>query len=273
MAVTYNASAHVAIIGCGTIGRQVALLYVQHDRDVILYDTTESVANEALRWVKSQLNQTPEQLERLKVAFELKEAVEDAWMVIECTPENIDAKSRLMKTLDGLCGSKTIITTNSSTIRSSILVKGIATEGQRRILNTHYFPPAHSPLVELMSCGNTSPDTIEFLLQDLRKLGRHPFLCRADSTGFVANRIWAAIKREVMMVLADGVASPTEIDGIFKSCLHVQRGPCELMEEVGLETVCEIEEIYLEGRKWLPRYPLDFFRQNYVEAAYTNLRS
>ncbi|RAK81931.1 3-hydroxyacyl-CoA dehydrogenase family protein [Aspergillus fijiensis CBS 313.89] len=264
--MAYRDTKHVAIIGCGTIGRQVALVYVQHNRTVTLYDTNEDVAQDALHWIESQLNQKADQPNHVKITRDLEDAVENAWMVIECIAEDIDAKKQLLNTLSSLCASNTIITTNSSSIRSSALVEGITAASQRRILNAHYFPPAQGPFVELMSCGQTSPDVIESLTQELREIGRRPVVCQADSTGFIMNRIWAAVKREIMMVLADGAGSPTDIDAMLKQAMQAKYGPCELMDLVGLQTVCDIEEIYLKERTYLPSYALAFFRENYVES-------
>ncbi|PYH83344.1 NAD(P)-binding protein, partial [Aspergillus uvarum CBS 121591] len=257
---------YVAIIGCGTIGRQVALVYAQHNRKVTLYDTNKDVAQDALHWIELKLEQNSEQPNLVKTARELKDTVENAWMVIECIAEDINAKKQLFNTLSSLCASNTTITTNSSSIRSSVLVQGIVAASQRRILNAHYFPPEQGPFVELMSCGHTDPDVIEFLSKELRGIGRCPVVCQADSTGFIMNRIWAAVKREIMMVLADGAGNPTDIDAMLKQVMHAKYGPCELMDLVGLQTVCDIEEIYLKERTYLPSYALEFFREKYVES-------
>jgi 3-hydroxyacyl-CoA dehydrogenase len=258
-------SKHVAIIGCGTIGRRVALLYALHNRKVSLFDQSEDVASHALYWIQSQLYPVTAERDQLNVVHDLQDAATDAWMVVECIPEVVHQKAQLLENLSHICAPDTIIATNSSSIRSSILVSNIAPASQSRILNTHYLSPPEAPFVELMSCGKTSPHVIDFLGQELRKVGRHPIICKADSTGFIVNRIWAAIKREIMMVLADGAGSPTEIDTMFKYSLQSKLGPCELMEQIGLQTVCDIEEHYMQERKYLPSYPVDFFRKNYVE--------
>ena len=68
-------------------------------------------------------------------------------------------------------------------------------------------------------------------------------------------RIWAAIKRETLLALDEGVATPEEIDGIFKAVLKTPKGPCEQMDVVGLDVVLDIEKHYAEVRPGLPEGP------------------
>jgi 3-hydroxyacyl-CoA dehydrogenase len=69
------------------------------------------------------------------------------------------------------------------------------------------------------------------------------------------NSIWAAIKREALYVAAEGVASPQEIDGIYKDVLKTPKGPFEQMDVVGLDVVKDIEENYAQNRDSLPQEP------------------
>jgi 3-hydroxyacyl-CoA dehydrogenase len=72
------------------------------------------------------------------------------------------------------------------------------------------------------------------------------------------SRIWAAIKRETLLALHEGVATPKEIDAIFKDVLKTPRGPCELMDVVGLDVVLDIEKHYADSRKGLPIEPREY---------------
>ena len=66
-----------------------------------------------------------------------------------------------------------------------------------------------------MTCGNTDPGIFTFLEERHKEAGLHPYTALKSSTGFIFNRIWAAIKREVMSVLAEGVATPKTIDAMW----------------------------------------------------------
>lgn len=74
-------------------------------------------------------------------------------------------------------------------------------------------------------------------------------------------RIWAAIKRETLLVVSEGVASPEEVDNIFKNILKTPKGPCEQMDVVGLDVVLDIENHYAEERAELPEAPRKFLTE------------
>ena len=116
-----------------------------------------------------------------------------------------------------------------------------------------------------MSCGHTDRAIVEFLVPKLRELGLDPAVAQKESTSLIYNRIWAAMKREVMMVLADNVGTPEDIDKLFRYSFQLQAAPCDLMDKVGLETVCNIEDDYIAERKNIPAYPVEYVRKNYVD--------
>lgn len=74
-------------------------------------------------------------------------------------------------------------------------------------------------------------------------------------------RIWAAIKREALLTVSEGIASPKEVDDIFKEVLKTPKGPCEQMDVVGLDVVLDIEEHYAETRQGLPEAPRELLRK------------
>jgi 3-hydroxyacyl-CoA dehydrogenase len=75
------------------------------------------------------------------------------------------------------------------------------------------------------------------------------------------SRIWAAIKREALFVAAEEVATPAEIDAIFKDVLKTPKGPFEQMDVVGLDVVLDIEQHYAETRSGLPEQPRELLRK------------
>jgi 3-hydroxyacyl-CoA dehydrogenase len=78
-------------------------------------------------------------------------------------------------------------------------------------------------------------------------------------------RIWAAIKRETLLALSEGIATPEEIDSIFKDVLKTPKGPCEQMDVVGLDVVLDIEQHYADEREGIPEAPRQFLRQLIAE--------
>lgn len=80
-------------------------------------------------------------------------------------------------------------------------------------------------------------------------------------------RIWAAIKRETLLALSEGVCTPREVDAIFKDVLNTPKGPCETMDVVGLDVVLDIENHYANTRSGVPTEPRDYLRKMIQEGS------
>ena len=125
--------------------------------------------------------------------------------------------------------------------------------------------PPEVNAVEIISCGYTDAAVIELLLRRLPAYGLVPFHVQRESVGFIYNRIWAAIKREALAVIAEGVSSPQEVDRIFSAVLRAPVGPFQLMDRVGLDVVLDIENHYAAIQPGLPvspRHLLDEYVRN-----------
>lgn len=86
-------------------------------------------------------------------------------------------------------------------------------------------------IVELMTNGHTSSSIFPFLVERSREAALVPYVARKESTGFIFNRLWAAVKREALTVLAEGVSEPEEIDDMWRR-MFVEGGvvPCGMMD-------------------------------------------
>lgn len=165
------------------------------------------------------------------VTDSLKQAVEDAWLVIECVPEKLEAKIKIFGELVALTRGDAILATNSSSYKSSEMLAEVPHESKSRILNMHYYMPPGNMVVELMTDGFTDPTIIEYLVEQSRLVATLPYVARKESTGFIFNRLWAAVKRETLTILAEGVSNPEEIDSMWSE-MFVKGGslPCETMD-------------------------------------------
>lgn len=92
--------------------------------------------------------------------------------------------------------------------------------------------PPEALIVELMTSGYTYPDLLPWMAERQKEAGLHPIVALKESTGFVFNRIWAAIKRETLKVLEEGVSTPAEIDRVFKEQYGARDGPVSLFDSV-----------------------------------------
>lgn len=126
----------------------------------------------------------------------------------------------------------------------------------------HLHMPPDNNAVDLMSSGATDRAVLDLRLSALPTFGVLPFEARRESTGFVFNRIWAAIKRESLVVVAEGESTPQDVDGMWRIIWGVPSGgPFRMMDEVGLDMVLDIENHYAAERPGLPEGPRRLLQQ------------
>ena len=256
----------IAVIGAGVMGRRIAMMWIAAGHNVILCENKANIYDGAIEYIDenkiAQAAKLGTKPGELTVSSTMPEAVQNAWMVIEAVPEKLDLKIEILGQLDQLAPPDCIIATNSSSLRSSQMLA--KTEKNYRICNGHYYMPPEQLYFEVMSCGQTDPEIFPFLMQMAQSAGFKPVLVRKESTGLIFNRIWAGIKRECLLALADGVSDGRTIDDMFKSWFKAAKGPCEMMDNVGLDTVYNIEVVYGEQLGVDPRAK-DWLKADYVD--------
>lgn len=258
----------IAVLGAGTLGRRIALMFASGGGTVRLCDLDASQRADAAAFVEAELpgvlaaveGSTPAALE---LTADLAEAVDGAWLVVESLPERLEVKIPVFGELDRAAPSDAILATNSSSYPSSRMIKEVSRP--ERVLNMHFFMPPVSTAVELMTCGHTDESVFERLTAALPRFGLTPYRAQTESLGFIHNRIWAAIKREALMVLDEGVADPATIDALYKQVLGARRGPFEAMDRVGLDVVLDIEENYAAHRDGIPDGPRELLKRYLAE--------
>ena len=250
----------IAIDGAGTLGRRIGSVYAAGGTDVRIFDVSQTqleaardYVNERIEEVKRTLNLDGSRAGKVTLFDDLAEAVRGAWMVIEAIPERLDLKREVFGQLDELADADAILASNSSSFPTSHLIDSV--KHPERVLNTHYQQPPELNAVELMSCGQTDDALIDALMERIAQYGLVPFRVRRESDGFIFNRIWAAIKRECLMVIDEGVAAPEDVDGMWTIFTAPGIPPFRLMDRVGLDVVLNIEEHYASVRTGLPEGP------------------
>ena len=182
-------------------------------------------------------------MERIRASTDLAEGVGDVDLVIEAVPERLDLKRAVFAELDRVCPPRTILATNSSSFRVSQIED--ATGRPDRVLNTHFYPPVwQRPMVELMRGAATSDETVGRVGRFARSVGLTPLMVQKESTGFLFNRVWRAIKRETLHLVDEGVATVDDVDRAWMICMGMPIGPFGLMDMVGLDVVLDIEQVY-----------------------------
>lgn len=258
----------VAVVGAGTLGRRIALMFASRGGTARIYARRPEQLVSATQYVTATL---PNVLQDrgfgepgvATAVTSLAEALDGAWLAVESAPEKLEIKVALWGEIDQAAPPDTIFATNSSSYPSRLMADNV--RDKTRLCNMHFYMPPAFNAVDLMSDGTTDPGLLDTLLTVLPEFGVHPFVARRECTGFIFNRVWAAIKRESLAVVAEGVARPEDVDGMFKVNWRVPAGPFELMDQVGLDVVLDIENHYAEEFPHLPQNVRDLLRA-YVDA-------
>lgn len=252
----------MAVIGSGLMGKGIALVGLLNGFDVRLHDISESALEEAQDYIKSELNIAVERgiyqgevdkcLERLTRFTSLKEAAQDADLVIEAVLEKIELKIETFKQLDVICPDHTILATNTSTMSPT----EIAAQTLRpdKCIAMHFFNPAHKmKLIEVVKGLDTSEETVE-IVRDFTVQMKKEMVEVNEFPGFVTSRMNCLIGNEAMNMFMEGVASVQDIDKAMKLGLNHPMGPLELADLVGLDTRLRNMEYLHEtlGEKYRP---------------------
>jgi 3-hydroxyacyl-CoA dehydrogenase len=209
----------IAIIGAGTIGSSWAALFLAHGYHVVVSDPAPDVEANTRTLIDSAWQTLREMgkvknesfLDNLRFEADLHKALENVDFVQENAPEREDFKISLFAKMDAVLPEHVIISSSSS----GLLVSRMQSQcryPQRCVLGHPFNPPHVIPLVEVVGGEQTSEDTIERTLQFYRAVGKHPIRLNKEIAGHIANRLQAAVWREVMHLVNENVASVQDID-------------------------------------------------------------
>ncbi|KAH7014561.1 uncharacterized protein B0I36DRAFT_338893 [Microdochium trichocladiopsis] len=257
----------IVVLGAGVLGRRIAACFAGAGWHVIIFDPSDKSRQAAVDYIRDNISTylgiSHGRQGTWEATADMAAAVKNAWLVFEAVPEVLSLKIDTFHQLEQLAPGDCILASNSSSYKSSELLDKVTDATKQRVLNTHYMMPPQALIVELMTSGSTAEAIFPFLSQELTKVGLKPFIVQRESSGFIFNRIWAAIKREVLAVIAEGVADPLTIDKIWMDLYQSPVGPCVMMDSVGLDTVEHIEQNYVQKRN-LPTTTLDWLHDNYI---------
>lgn len=232
-------------MGCG-IAESVA----EKGYDVILVDRTEELIGEARSRIEMSLNKKLEKwaiteaekkvtLSRIRPTSQLVN-ITPADLVIEAVVEDPDVKKEIFRTLDNLCADDVVFATNTSTL--SITELAAATGRPDRVIGLHFLNPVtRIKLVEIVRGLKTSDETFATaskFVASLDKTGVEVY----ESPGFVTTRVIVPLLNEAMYALMEGVASAKGIDAAMKLGFDLGKGPLELADRMGLDTVLAFME-------------------------------
>jgi 3-hydroxybutyryl-CoA dehydrogenase len=192
-------------------------------------------------------------LANLRRARDLRDAAEDADLVIEAVPERMEAKVGIFKDLDRHAPSRAILASNTSSLSISRIAA--ATGTPERVVGLHFFNPVHiMKLLEVVRGRRTSEQTMAACLQFALRIGKEPIVV-SDTPGFASSRLGVVLGLEAMRMVEQEVASPADIDRAMELGYNHPMGPLRLTDVVGLDVRLGIAEYLrseLGGEQYLP---------------------
>lgn len=272
---------HIAVIGAGTLGKDIARAVALAQIDVMLYDINDTILRHSIETIKEDLQQqvkkktlTPEELKaligRIKPKTELK-ALGHSDIVIETTHEDMRVKKDLFKKLEDICRLNTILATNSSSI--SVTAIASACKLRHKIIGMHFFHPAHvMKLVEVVRGSETSDVTVKATAELAVRLGKTPIVV-GDTPGLIVDRIQRLYFGEALRLLDENVTTAEEIDRIVRLEGGFPAGPFLTLDHAGIDTDFALTQSIYNQYYHVPRYRPHPLQKKMVEAGMLGIKS
>ncbi|RPE67566.1 3-hydroxybutyryl-CoA dehydrogenase [Tibeticola sediminis] len=243
----------VGIIGAGTMGNGIAQTCAVAGLHVVMVDISDAAVARGMGTIANSLERL---LKKEKISAADRDAalarihgstnyddLKAAQLVIEAATENHELKVKILKQVDALLAPEVIIASNTSSI--SITQLAAATSRPDRFIGMHFFNPVPMmALVEIIRGLQTSDATHEAVQAMALQLGKTPITVK-NSPGFVVNRILVPMINEAFFVLAEGLATPEDIDAGMKLGCNHPIGPLALADMIGLDVCLAVMEVYL----------------------------
>jgi 3-hydroxyacyl-CoA dehydrogenase len=244
----------VAILGAGTMGGGIAMVFANAGIQVILVDREQGLVDKGLGIIQKNYASTvskgklaqPEMDARFgRISGETDwNNLGDVDLVIEAVFEEMGLKKEIFGKLDKICKKDAILATNTSTLDVNEIAQSTSRPDQ--VIGLHFFSPANvMRLLEIVRGKATSKTVLATCLKLSKTIGKVGVVVGVCN-GFVGNRMLHTYFREAQLLIQDG-ALPQQVDGIITK-FGFAMGPCQTSDLAGLDVGWRI-------RKGLPKPP------------------
>lgn len=239
----------VGVLGGGTMGRGIAMNFLNAGIPTVIVETAEQPLGHALKTIRDLYEATAAKgrLSAKDVAARMAllrgsvadSALADCDLVIEAVFENMDLKKQVMARLGKVCKAGAIIASNTSTLDVDVLAQASGRPGD--VVGMHFFSPANvMRLLEVVRGAQTAPDVLATVMQVARSIGKVAVVSGV-CYGFIGNRMAEPYMREAEFLIVEG-AHPAEVDQAVER-IGMAMGPCRMLDmagiDVGAKTVIE----------------------------------
>lgn len=246
----------VCVFGAGNMGARITEVFLNAGHDVTMIDIKpeftergKTVITHDYEFLVSKGKMTAERkdelLASLKTSVDRKDAA-DADFIMEVILERMDLKKDLLEDLDKICPAHTIFASNTSGLSITEMAACIPQRSDK-FIGCHFFNPAQiMKLVEVTRAIQTSDETFQTAFDLMASLGKTPIAVK-EGPGFVVNRILIPMMNEAMGIVADGIASPADVDIAMQLGAGMKSGPLHTADLVGHDVNLAImETLYRE---------------------------
>jgi len=246
----------IAIVGAGVMGSDVALNFSAFGYEVILKDIDQNILIKAKNKMENDfrmykmMNSEFRKLEFKEIINNIHFTLDystfnDVDLVVENIVEDFTLKEKVYKELEKHCPSKVIYAVNTSCLPITKIASVL--KRKEKVVGVHFMNPVPlKKMVEVVKGFHTSKETIDSIKSILSEIKKTSIVVN-DSPGFVANRLSHLFMNEAAFLVQENIASPKEIDMIFKKGYGHAMGPLETADLIGLDTVMNSLEVLYEN--------------------------
>ena len=243
----------VGVVGSGTMGSGIAQSCAVSGIHVMMVDIAQEALDRGKKTIANSLERllskekiTPEDQTRALSLIQTStqyDALNNCDLVIEAATENLGLKIKILDLLKPHLKAQAILASNTSSISITQLAQ--VTQRPAQFIGMHFFNPVPMmALVEVIRGLQTSDNTHAAVIELSKALGKSPITVK-NSPGFVVNRILVPMINEALFVLAEGLATPEDIDAGMKLGCNQPIGPLALADMIGLDVCLAVMEVYL----------------------------
>ncbi len=234
----------VGVVGAGAMGSGIAQICAEVGWKVTMYDAfQESLkkGEESIRdfWKKgvergkTTMKDVESWSENINLSSEISNASQGMDLIIEAVPEKIELKKSVFREIEFFAPEEALLATNTSGLSISEIAS--ATESPERVIGMHFFNPVPlMPLLEIIRHEKVSEEAVLLAKKVGKSLGKTAIIVN-DFPGFATSRLGVVLGNEAIRMLAEGVASASDIDTAMRLGYRHPMGPLELSDLVGLD--------------------------------------
>lgn len=252
----------VSVLGAGTMGSGIVQVAAEAGLHVRVHDPVPGAVDRARERIsrflarkveKGELN--AQQREAAMSCIEPVDGIdglaEDADLVIEAIPEELELKHEAFRMLDAATAPGVMLASNTSSL--SIGSIAAVTGHPQRVVGMHFFNPVPlMPLVEVIAGPMTDPAVTDAIVLVARRLGKTPVVA-TDTPGFIVNRVARPFYLEALRIVGEGAATVETVDGAMRG-IGFRMGPFELLDAIGLDVNFAVSQSVFEQFFGDPRY-------------------